>query len=160
MKKIIHVLAALFCFLAVNPAFALLTTPSLVIPLNGSTNISVVSLLDWSFINGATEYQYKLGTNATLLGVNSQTVIGASQVNTANLFFGTVYYWQVRAIKSSSPYRLLRLVDNMEFYHCRQHLIINTIKWGKQLGPQRYVKLVRNIRNHRLRLSMGYNGKF
>ena len=100
MKKIITLLLSIICYLQVS---AVLNVPSLLSPANGSTNNAPNEILDWGTSTGATAYQYKLGTIASLAGVNAQTITGSSQVTTSNLLFGTVYYWQVRAIKTTAP---------------------------------------------------------
>lgn len=100
MKK--SLIAILF-LLYLSPAFAILNTPTLIAPAIGSLNNDPNVLLDWSAIAGATGYEYKLSTNASLAGASILTVTGTSQVSTSNLLFGTVYYWQVRAIKTSFP---------------------------------------------------------
>ena len=100
MKTTISILFSIFCYLQ---TFAILNVPSLVSPANGSTNNAPNEILDWGTSTGATAYQYKLGTIASLTGVNAQTITGSSQVTTSNLLFGTVYYWQVRAIKTTAP---------------------------------------------------------
>jgi len=83
-------------------AQATLTTPAIVSPGNGAINLAPSTLLDWSASTGATGYEYKLSTNAVLAGEPLLTVT-TSQANTANLLFGTIYYWQVRAIKTTAP---------------------------------------------------------
>jgi hypothetical protein len=99
--KFLLTLVCAFAF-ATN-SFAILSTPSLVAPSNGAVNQAPNELLDWGFSSGATAYEYKLGTVSSLNGVPIQSVSGATQVNTSNLLFGTVYYWQVRAIKTTAP---------------------------------------------------------
>ena len=100
MKKYI---IAILLLINLSPVFALLNTPAITAPANGSINNAPNVLLDWSAITGATGYEYKLSTDAGLIGASIQTVTGTSQANTSNLFFGTVYYWQVRAIKTTAP---------------------------------------------------------
>ncbi len=100
MKTTITLLFSIFCNLQ---TFAILNVPTLLSPINGSTNNAPNEILDWGTSTGATAYQYKLGTIASLAGVNAQTITGSSQVTTSNLLFGTVYYWQVRAIKTTIP---------------------------------------------------------
>ena len=100
MKK--SIVAILF-LLYLTPAFAVLNTPSLSAPSIGSLNNDPNVLLDWTAITGATGYEYKLSTSPTFLGASIQTVTGTSQASTSNLLFGTLYYWQVRAIKTTAP---------------------------------------------------------
>jgi hypothetical protein len=81
---------------------AQLNTPNLISPANLSVNVSPDALLDWAAVTGATSYEYKLATTPNLSQISAQTV-GTSQAGTANLLFGTVYYWQVRALKTTAP---------------------------------------------------------
>ena len=89
--------------LFINTSFATLTTPTQLSPNFNSVNNEPNVILDWSATTGATAYEYKLSINANLNGILSQTISGASQVSTSNLYFGTTYYWQVRAIKTTAP---------------------------------------------------------
>src|SRR3990172_6913226 len=100
MKK--SVAAVLFLFY-LSPVFATLNTPTLTSPAIASLNNDPNVLLDWSSTTGATAYEYKVSTNPGLSGASILTISGSSQVSTSNLFFGTLYYWQVRAIKTSAP---------------------------------------------------------
>ncbi len=79
-----------------------LPVPGLVSPLNNSTSASPNELLDWSASSGQTAYQYRIGLSSNLSAAPVLQVT-STQANTANLLFGTVYYWQVRAIKTTAP---------------------------------------------------------
>jgi hypothetical protein len=96
-------IVAILFQVCLTPAFANLTTPNLTAPVIGSLYNEPNALLDWSGVTGATDYEYRLSTNSNLVGASIITVNGSSQENASNLLFGTVYYWQVRAIKTSSP---------------------------------------------------------
>jgi hypothetical protein len=93
----------LFFLLFITPAFGILNTPTLTAPFNNSTNNQPNELLDWGGVTGATGYEYKLSTDPGLAGASAISVSGTSQANTANLLFGTVYYWRVRALKTTAP---------------------------------------------------------
>ena len=83
------------CFLcSLNYCFATLTTPNLTSPANGSTNKAPDELLDWSASSGQTAYEYRYGVTSNLSNAPILTV-SASQANSSNLLFGTIYYWQV-----------------------------------------------------------------
>ena len=79
-----------------------LVVPSLVSPVNNATNATPNELLDWSSSTGANAYEYRIGISSNLSNTPAGQV-AASQATLANLFFGTLYYWQVRAIKTTSP---------------------------------------------------------
>jgi hypothetical protein len=72
----------------------------LVSPANGALNQDVNVLLDWSIVNGVTNYDVEFDTTALF---NSslhqyQTITNASSsYNTSNLRFDTKYYWRIRA---------------------------------------------------------------
>ena len=100
MKKLL-LLNVLLC-LQLSFAMAQLNTPNLILPANNAIFISPNETLDWAAVTGATTYEYKLGTIANLAGVQAQSITG-SQATTANLLFGTTYYWQVRALKTTVP---------------------------------------------------------
>ncbi len=76
---------------------AILPTPALVSPTHGSSLQDVNVMLDWGASTGATFYEYKISTNATLIGASVVSAGANSYVNTSNLLFGTTYYWAVRA---------------------------------------------------------------
>ncbi len=79
-----------------------LVVPSLLSPINNATNASANELLDWSSSTGANAYQYRIGISSNLSNTPAVQVL-ASQATLANLFFGTIYYWQVRALKTTMP---------------------------------------------------------
>jgi len=95
MKKFI--LISILFFTLYNTSNATLTTPGIVSPFNGATNQNPNVQIDWSSVTGATNYEFKLGTNPTLSGVPAQSSGSNSYYNTSELLFGTTYYWQVRA---------------------------------------------------------------
>jgi Secretion system C-terminal sorting domain len=99
LKKLLTIILFTFSFC---PSFAILNTPVLLSPLNGSTNNSPSEPLDWTGVTGATSYEYKLSTDPGFTGVNSISA-GTSQASTSNLLFGSTYYWQVRALKTTVP---------------------------------------------------------
>jgi hypothetical protein len=99
MKK--SVLSILFLF-SVNFLFGMLDTPLLLSPQNGITNLEPIVLLDWSAVSGASAYQCRIG-KSSLLNNEVRIESNASQLNTSQLSFGTVWYWQVRAVKTSLP---------------------------------------------------------
>lgn len=86
-----------------SSTFANLLTPTIVWPTNGSTNITPNSYIEWTSITGATAYEFKLSTNATLNLASIVTINGLSHTWATNPLFGTIYYWQVRAIKTTAP---------------------------------------------------------
>jgi protein involved in ribonucleotide reduction/spore maturation protein SpmB len=101
LSKFKVLLLLLFIFSAFQSK-AILTTPSLVAPINASSfNVPNV-LLDWGGSTGATDYEFRIDTIA-LLAASPIQISTASQFSTSNLRFGTIYYWQVRAIKTTAP---------------------------------------------------------
>jgi hypothetical protein len=102
--KIKNLLAVVIFIASWSPAFSALTVPSQLLPANSSVNNTADALLDWGTSAGATAYEYRINTNSGLAGALIQTVpSGVSQAATSNLRFGTTYYWQVRAVKATSP---------------------------------------------------------
>jgi hypothetical protein len=103
--KIIYkaIITFLFLSILINKAFSQsLPVPGLVSPTNSSISQEPNVILDWSASSGQTAYQYRIGLTNNLSSAQVLQVT-ASQANTANLLFGTVYYWQVRAIKTTAP---------------------------------------------------------
>ncbi len=79
-------------------------------PANGSNLQAVEALLNWEPVAGVSQYEYQLDTTANFSSPNLTT--GAlAYINTydgnadtewmaADLFFGTAYFWRVRALNS------------------------------------------------------------
>ncbi len=76
----------------------------LVSPTSGATAQDVNPMLDWSTVNGITNYDIEIDTtsafNSTLHQYQSITN-STSSYYPSNLFFGTKYYWRVRARHSA-----------------------------------------------------------
>ncbi|MFM9027783.1 MAG: T9SS type A sorting domain-containing protein [Bacteroidota bacterium] len=81
-------------------ASATLSVPSLVSPATGASGLAPNVLLDWSSVGGANSYEYRLATQPGL-SLQPATSVLSSQAIQGDLFFGTTYYWQVRAVASS-----------------------------------------------------------
>lgn len=76
---------------------------NLVAPVPGAVDVAPDVLLDWSTLAGIGSYEYQHDTasdfsSPVLYSGNSGSV---SQVNAMQLFFGTTYYWRVRAMHST-----------------------------------------------------------
>ncbi len=98
MKK--KILVFLLISLIGNLAIAVLPTPLLTAPADASTGNPANTLINWFNVTGATSYEFKLDTSATLVSTPIQTSISSQFLN-ANLKYGTTYYWQVRALKTT-----------------------------------------------------------
>ncbi len=94
---------SLFLTLSISLMKAALPTPILVSPINAATNQDSDVLLDWSPVTGANAYEYRIAANPAMNNYQNGSVSGSSQVNTFNLLFGTTWYWQVRAVKTTAP---------------------------------------------------------
>jgi hypothetical protein len=83
-------------------SFTTIDTVFLVSPVNGAVNQDPNTLLDWNPLSGVTGYQIQYDTsssfNSPLLTLVNQGT--TSQLNTANLLFGTTYYWRVKGFHS------------------------------------------------------------
>ncbi|HPY80865.1 MAG TPA: hypothetical protein PK548_03380, partial [Bacteroidales bacterium] len=102
MKKIILQFFFLIIFFHVAPSFASLSTPTLSSPSNGSSNQNARITLSWNSVSNATNYEYKISTDAQMLNATT-AIVSSSSATISNLFFSTTYYWQVRALKTSNP---------------------------------------------------------
>ncbi len=85
-----------------TPASQTLSSPTLVSPLNGGTSVAPTSIIQWSAVSGATQYQVYFGSSSTSLSlvatVNAPTTTSALN----NLNAGATYYWKVVATAGSS----------------------------------------------------------
>jgi arginine exporter protein ArgO len=101
MKK--YFLIGLLSICLMQMSYAILPAPGLVFPQNAGTGLEPNVVLDWSAVAGATGYEYRIAANPGMNGSQLFAVSGISQGNTSNLRFGTTFYWQVRALKTSVP---------------------------------------------------------
>lgn len=99
MKKP-HTLILLLILVSLKTAFGILPTPLLTSPADGSQNNPAATKINWYNVTGATEYEFKIDTSASLLSAPVQTST-SSEFTNAQLFYGTTYYWQVRALKTT-----------------------------------------------------------
>jgi len=80
------------------------TTDSLYLltPVSGAVNVVPNVLLDWTPITGIVGYEYEFDTLPDFSSsVNRTGTVGSvSQYATSELYFGTVYYWRIRAFHS------------------------------------------------------------
>ncbi len=75
--------------------------PSLVDPLNNSTNVSIPAILKWNKSNNADLYEIQVSTNINFNTlVYSQTVSSTSTLLYNQLSGSTTYYWRIRASNS------------------------------------------------------------
>ena len=77
---------------------AIPSAPSLVTPLNGSTNQSITPTLVWSAVSGATTYYVQVSSNPAFTGIISQdSTLTVDSMKLGALSASTPYYWHVRA---------------------------------------------------------------
>jgi hypothetical protein len=97
-------------YLTANPARGTYTTvapvpaaPTLLLPANSATGVSLTPAFDWSNSTYATTYQLEVSTtNAFTTNIISQTALTASNYTAiTTLANNTVYYWRVRATNVS-----------------------------------------------------------
>ena len=82
----------------------IMATPTLLLPINNATNVSLTPLLDWTDISCALNYRVQVSTNSGF----TTTVVDTSgpsasqyQVVTGALSQSTQYYWRVRGYAGS-----------------------------------------------------------
>ena len=92
MKKIIILFFLTIFFMQLNA----ISIPTLYTPTNGVTGQYPNVILDIYSVTGATSYDFQIDVNS---GFTSPTDFNSasSQVTTANLLFGQLYYWRARA---------------------------------------------------------------
>ena len=82
--------------------------PLLISPPNNSTGISLIPILDWNNVPGATSYRVQVSVNPSFNPLLINAVTGAtSQYQVPpSLAFNTTYYWRVNATNAggTSPY--------------------------------------------------------
>jgi hypothetical protein len=98
-KNILFLIDVLF--FCTYSAYASLPTPTISTPSNGAVSQNPNVTLYWNSVSQANQYEYKLSTNAQMLNATRGSV-STSYAYTSNLLFGTTYYWQVRALKTSA----------------------------------------------------------
>ena len=81
--------------------FAALSIPTLSSPANGASDQNPNVSIDWGSVSGASYYEFKLGTDPSLTTELPQSSGSNSYYSTSELLFGTVYYWQVRAMSAT-----------------------------------------------------------
>jgi len=86
-----------FSFTTIPPVPA--SSPSLIAPVNGATNVAQTPALTWNTIVGATKYWVQVSTSSTFspLVVSDSTPTTGYDSLTTPLSLGTQYYWQVSA---------------------------------------------------------------
>jgi hypothetical protein len=104
MKTRIFLTCALLVFISLSSKIVAqsLAIPTLAAPANGSGSNPPNALLDWTASSGQTAYEFRIGLSNNL---NSAPIVSVttSQATLSNLLFGTLYYWQVRAVKTTAP---------------------------------------------------------
>lgn len=76
---------------------ALPTQPTLLTPANGSSGISLTTLLDWQDLAGAASYKVEISTSNVFTTITDSATVAVSQYNipAGKLSNGTLYYWRV-----------------------------------------------------------------
>ncbi|HOM05689.1 MAG TPA: hypothetical protein PLU67_09380, partial [Candidatus Kapabacteria bacterium] len=81
----------------IMPAGPTLAAPTLSLPLNNATNVSINPTLEWNAVTGATGYVLQVSTdNSFTTTLVNQSVTGTTY-NVSGLAYNTVYYWRVKA---------------------------------------------------------------
>lgn len=90
-----------FPFVAlVQSAFAVLPTPLITSPADGSSGNPANTIINWYNVTGANSYEFKINTDPALAGASVQSSTSSQYAN-SQLLYGTTYYWQVRALKTT-----------------------------------------------------------
>ena len=84
-----------------GPTPIVILPTSLISPQDSTINVSLSPTFNWNSVNGATNYQIQISTNANF----SNIVTDASNITTttysaAGFSFGGAYYWRVRALNN------------------------------------------------------------
>jgi hypothetical protein len=77
--------------------------PTLLLPINGATGVSLTPLMDWTDVSGASSYRLQISTTNTFVTtVLNVVVTTGSQYNvpSGTLLGNTQYYWRVASINA------------------------------------------------------------
>jgi len=84
------------------PAGPTLAAPTLSLPANNATNVSINPTLEWNAVTGATGYVLQVSTdNSFTTTLVNQSVTGTTY-NVSGLNYNTTYYWRVKATDGTS----------------------------------------------------------
>lgn len=88
---------------------AIPTSPSLVSPVNGTTNVTTTPTFVWNVVSGAVSYHLQVSTNESFqsLSIDEYGITGTQFVTSSGSLSGQqVYYWRVQAANTggSGPY--------------------------------------------------------
>lgn len=84
----------------INSVFAVLPTPLITSPADGSVGNPANTIINWYNVTGATDYEFKINNDPALNGALVQTSV-SSQFSSNELLYNTTYFWQVRALKTT-----------------------------------------------------------
>lgn len=82
------------------------TTPTLISPTNGATNVTTSTNFSWSTVANATTYEVEGSTDAAFGTVVFSGTVSGTTASVSNLISNTQYFWRVRAtnICGNSPW--------------------------------------------------------
>jgi hypothetical protein len=115
--------------------------PTLILPVNNATNVSLTPFMDWTDVTGANSYRVQIATNSTFtnLVVNS-IVLNESEYTlpSGNLIGNTAYYWRVAAINvgGQGPYSPVFVFTTKQTFYLNLKVYLE----GFYKGPGMHVR--------------------
>lgn len=79
------------------------TAPTLLLPVNNATGVSLTPFMDWSDVSGATTYRLQVATNMSFTNIvynNAAITTSEFTLPSGYLIGSTQYFWRVAAINS------------------------------------------------------------
>ncbi len=79
------------------PAAPTLAAPTLSLPANNATNVSINPTLEWNSVTGATGYVVQVSTSSTFATTVVNQAVTGTNYAVSGLNYNTTYYWRVKA---------------------------------------------------------------
>jgi photosystem II stability/assembly factor-like uncharacterized protein len=93
-----------------------LTRPNLILPENGTANLSKNPIIKWSSVSQATSYKYLISTQSDFSVIIEQKIVQDTIVQLqTDLEYGKMYYWKVCAQNGTyeGPFSITRIFSTM-----------------------------------------------
>ena len=81
----------------IQPAAPTLAAPTLSLPANNATNVSINPTLEWNSVTGATGYVVQVSTSSTFATTVVNQAVTGTNYAVSGLNYNTTYYWRVKA---------------------------------------------------------------
>jgi large repetitive protein len=115
--------------------------PTLILPVNNATNVSLTPYFDWTDVTGSSSYRLQIATNSTFSNLVVNTIIfneSEFTLPSGNLIGNTVYYWRVAGINSGGqgPYSSVFVFTTKQTFYLNLKVYLE----GFYKGPGLHVR--------------------